>query len=152
MSGDTNYPPPLPSVQEDEPTEEAVTAAGVAANGEPPMGMSSIAAGGGVGLGRLADGADADDDPDAVLAVGSAPGGGGGGGRRGGAGDTGATEELEAEEQRWVDIKEYPWWRLREREGEGGGLAVVHRLEERRRLLGVWSSKALGEVEEASGA
>ncbi|CAN0441267.1 unnamed protein product, partial [Ectocarpus sp. 12 AP-2014] len=71
MSGD-NYLP-LPSVQEG-PTE-AGTAAGVAAaGGETPMGMSLIA-GGGVGLGMLADGADVDDDPDAVLAVCGAPGG-----------------------------------------------------------------------------
>lgn len=96
MSGD-NYPP-LPSVQE-EPTE-AGTAVGVAAaGGETPMGMSSIA-GGGVGLGMLADGADVDDDPDAVLAVCGDPGGGGGGGLGGGAGGGGGGEELEAEEQR----------------------------------------------------
>ncbi|CAN0559484.1 unnamed protein product, partial [Ectocarpus sp. 12 AP-2014] len=65
VSGD-NYPP-LPTVKEE--TTEAGTAVVVApAGGETPMGMSSIA-GGGVGLGMLADGVDVDDDPDAVIAV-----------------------------------------------------------------------------------
>ncbi|CAB1113338.1 unnamed protein product [Ectocarpus sp. CCAP 1310/34] len=95
MSGDNH--PPLPSVQE--PTEAGTTAV-AAAGGEAPMGMSSIA-GGGVGLGMLADGADVDDDPDAVLAVCGAPGGGGGGGLGGEAGDGRGGEELEAEEQRY---------------------------------------------------
>lgn len=98
------------------PSSESPDTAASAPNdrgGGAGTGDGAGGSGGGVGLGRLPQGTDVDDEPDAVSAVALGGGGGEAGRARredfgGGGGGNGVLDELDAEEQRcggWVSVK-----------------------------------------------